>query len=110
MLAELRGYWEPQDISHHTKPIDGAVSAAMKKLGLENRFHEEQVFEAWLTMVDGFVAQNARPVALERKVLHIQCLHSTVRYELDRMKGTILERMQNEFGRDRIRDVRFRLG
>ena len=109
-LAQLRGYWEPQDVSKFEQDITTAVDKTMKGLGLKNRFNEEQVFDAWNELVDDFVAQNARPVTLQRKVLHIQVLHSTVHYELERMRGKILQKMQDRFGEEHIRDVRFRLG
>lgn len=109
-LAQLRGYWEPQDVSQYEQGIESAVTKTLKKLGLENRFNEEQVFEAWNEMVDSFVAENARPISMNRKILFIQVLHSTVYYELERMRGQILNKMQNRFGKENIRDVQFRLG
>lgn len=109
-LAELRGYWEPQDVSKYQQDIETVVGKTMKGLGLNDRFNEEQVFDAWNDLVDSFVAQNSRPIALQKKVLSIQVLHSTVHYELDRMKGQILAKMQAEFGAEHIREVRFRLG
>lgn len=109
-LAQLRGYWEPQDVSQYEQGIESAVTKTLKKLGLENRFNEEQVFEAWNEMVDSFVAENARPISMKRQVLFIQVLHSTVYYELERMRGQILNKMQNRFGKENIRDVQFRLG
>lgn len=109
-LAEWRGYWEPQDTSHFERDITDAVDRTMKGLGLENRFHEDQVFDAWNDLVDSFVAGNARPISLTRKTLYIQVLHSTVHYELERMRGQILQKMQERFGPENIRDVRFRLG
>ncbi len=109
-LAEWRGYWEPQDVSRFEHEIDDVVGKTMKGLGLRDRFNEEQVFEAWNTMVDSFLAQNAKPLGLERKVLIIQVLHSTVHYELERMKGQLLQRMQAHLGKENIRDIRFRLG
>ncbi|NLT69731.1 MAG: DUF721 domain-containing protein [Verrucomicrobiaceae bacterium] len=110
VLAEWRGYWEPQDVSQYEKRIESVVDKAMKGLGLKDRFHEEQIFDAWNGMVDSFIAANARPVVLERKVLSIQVLHSTVHYELERMKGQLLRRMQERFGTEHIREIRFRLG
>lgn len=109
-LAQLRGYWEPQDVSSFEQDMNGAVEKAMKDLGLESRFNEEQVFEAWNELVDSFVADNARPVSMNHKILYIQVLHSTVFYELERMRGQILKRMQDQFGAENIRDVRFRIG
>lgn len=110
VLAEWRGYWEPQDTSKYEDKIDTVVTKTLKGLGLKDRFHEEMVFEAWNEMVDDFIATQARPVSLERRVLAIQVLHATVHYELERMKGRILERMQARFGADKIREIRFRLG
>lgn len=109
-LAEWRGYWEPQDVSNYESTLATAVGKTMKGLGLSDRFNEEMVFEAWNEMVDGFVAANARPVSLERRVLSIQVLHSTIHYELERMKGELLRRMQERFGSEKIREIRFRLG
>lgn len=109
-LAELRGYWEPQDLDEYQNPLSTVVEKTFKGMGLQERFNEEQVFEAWSTVVNSFVADHARPVSLERGVLYIQVLHSAIHYELERMKGQILAKMQAEFGSHRIRDVRFRLG
>jgi len=110
VVAEWRGYWEPQDVSIYSHTVEEAVSQTMEGLGLNDRFHEEQVFEAWEELVDGFIAKNARPVTLHGKVLQIQVLHSTVYYELDRMKGLILRKMQDRFGEENIQEIRFRLG
>ncbi|HRQ87989.1 MAG TPA: DUF721 domain-containing protein [Bacteroidia bacterium] len=110
VLAEWRGYWEPQDMGRHEETIETVVSKTMKGLGLKDRFHEEMVFDAWNEMVDGFIAANARPVSLERRILFIQVLHATIHYELERMKGLLLARMQERFGSDKIAQIRFRLG
>lgn len=109
-LSQLRGYWEPQDVTKYEQEIEGVVALTMKGLGLKDRFNEEQVFDAWNDLVDSFVAKNSQPVALTNKVLSIQVLHSTVHYELERMKGQILQKMQAQFGAENIREVRFRLG
>ena len=109
-LAQLRGYWEPEDLSQYSHDVSKVVEGAMKSMGLKDRFNEEQVFEAWSTLVNPFIADHARPVSLEKKVLYIQVLHSTIHYELERMKGQILKKMQDAFGAHNIRDVRFRLG
>ncbi|MDF1656485.1 MAG: DUF721 domain-containing protein [Verrucomicrobiales bacterium] len=109
-LSQLRGYWEPQDTSEFEHTAESAVTKAMGSLGLNSRFNEEQVFDAWNVMVSTFIASHSRPIALHRKVLSIQVLHSTVFYELERMKGQILLKMQEQFGAENIRDVTFRLG
>lgn len=109
-LAQLRGYWEPQDTSEFEHTAGTAVEKALGGLGLQQRFNEEQVFDAWNQMVDAFVASHARPIALQRKVLSIQVLNSSVYYELERMKGQILKKMQDQFGAGNITGINFRLG
>lgn len=109
-LAQLRGYWEPQDVSKYTRDSETVVEKTLKDLGLEGRFNEDQIFDAWNHMVDDFIAHNAKPVGLQRGVLSIQVLHSTVHYELERMKGQLLAKMQRSFGRDSVKEIRFRLG
>jgi len=110
ILAEFRGYWEPEDLSEYTQAMSKVMVGALKGMGLEDRFNEEQVFAAWSTLVSPMIAEHARPISLERKVLFIQVLHSAIHYELERMKGQILSKMQAEFGAQHIRDVKFRLG
>ncbi|MEO0416455.1 MAG: DciA family protein, partial [Verrucomicrobiota bacterium] len=56
------------------------------------------------------IAQNARPVSLKKGALIIQVLHAPVYYELERFKGKILEKMQSEFGKDKVKRIQFRLG
>ncbi|MEM6278631.1 MAG: DUF721 domain-containing protein [Verrucomicrobiota bacterium] len=109
-LAQLRGYWEPQDTSGYEHTSESAVEKAIGNLGLQSRFDEEQVFDSWNAIVSNFVASHSRPGALQRRVLSIQVLHSTVFYELERMKGEILRKMQDRFGAEHIRDLKFRLG
>ncbi len=110
-IEEWRGYEEPADTAEHLRSMDKVVQKALRSFGLQKRFNEEQVFEAWHAIVTrSGLASAARPVALENRVLFIQVLNSSVYYELERMKGTILKKMQERFGPQHIREVRFRLG
>ena len=58
-LAQLRGYWEPQDVSKYLQDSESAVAKTLKGLGLKDRFNEDQVFDAWNHMVDEFAGENA---------------------------------------------------
>ncbi len=110
VLAEWRGIWEPQDLSKFNHDISSAVNSALKGMGLEERFAEDQIQAAWSRLGNPLLAQHARPVALENKILHIQVLHSSIYYEAERMKGQILALMQREFGAKNIKGLRFRMG
>lgn len=109
-LAAWRRYEEPPDLGRYQHDMAQAVAQTMKGLGLNDRFHEDQIFSAWGEVVGEFIAANARPIGLERSVLTIQVLNSSVHYEMERMKSTILAKMQDRFGKKHLREVRFRLG
>ena len=87
----------------HRLPIQPAITAQPKDLfmGL--------VKAAWEEAVGDFVARHSQPVGVNRKVLLVQVLQPAVHYTLERMKGQILERLQARFGKDHIRDIRFRI-
>lgn len=111
VLAEFRGYWEPEDTSHHAHDdLEKVVRSTLAKLGLQDRFDEDQVKAAWGEVVGDFVARNSQPVGVQRKVLLVQVLQPAVHYTLEREKGQILAKMQARFGASRIREVRFRIG
>lgn len=109
-LADFRGYWEPDDTSAfaHDRMAD-VVGSTLKRLGLKQRFDEDQVKAAWEEAVGDFVARHSQPVGVNRKILLVQVLQPAVHYTLERMKGQILERLQARFGKDHIRDIRFRI-
>ncbi len=110
-MAEFRGYWEPDDTSEFAHDdIGKVIGSTLKKLGLKDRFDEDQVKAAWREIVGEFVAQNSQPIGMNRKALLVQVLQPAVHYTLERMKGQILEKMQARFGRENIREVRFRIG
>ena len=111
VLAEFRGYREPDDTSgFEHDDLEKVVGSTLKKLGLKNRFDEDQVKAAWQEVVGDFVARNSQPAEMKGKVLFIQVLQPTVHYSLERMKGQILQKMQARFGAQHIRGVKFRIG
>jgi hypothetical protein len=110
-LSEFRGYREPDDTTAFAHDdINEVIGKTLKKLGLKNRFDEDQVRVAWEEVVGDFVSKNSQPMGVNRKVLLIQVLQPAVHYTLERMKGQILQKMQARFGKENIRDVRFRIG
>jgi hypothetical protein len=111
-LADFRGFWEPDDTKAFAHDdISSVIGSTMKKLGLKQRFDEDQVKAAWHEIVGDFVSRNSQPVGIgPRKVLLVQVLQPAVHYTLERMKGQILERMQERFGSENVRGVQFRIG
>jgi predicted nucleic acid-binding Zn ribbon protein len=111
-LAQLRGYWEPEEVDGFEKEAADILSKALNGLqaGLAERVAEEEVLAAWHDVVGDFVAQHSQPTKLDRRTLYVQVLQPAIHYTLERQKADILNRMQARFGKQTIRQLRFRIG
>ncbi|MCF6314412.1 MAG: DUF721 domain-containing protein [Verrucomicrobiales bacterium] len=111
LLAAWRGVWEPEDLSNYSRPVGEVMETAMQGLGLDRRLDQEAMVEAWAEVVGSNIANNARPIEVRRKVLIVQVLQPSIHYVLaQQMKGAILAKMQERFGKENIRDIDFRIG
>jgi predicted nucleic acid-binding Zn ribbon protein len=83
----------------------------MQRLGLKERLHENEVIEAWTSIVGEFIAAHSAPVALRQGVLYVRVLQPALHYELEQIsKADILRKLKQRFGVRTIREIRFRLG
>ncbi|MES2708440.1 MAG: DUF721 domain-containing protein [Verrucomicrobiota bacterium] len=87
------------------------VKRIMARAGLGERLAEEAVTREWATIVGAFLAGQSRPVGLRAGVLQVAVMQSAVLYDLERnLKRDILRRLQERFGRQVVKDVRFMPG
>ena len=83
----------------------------MTKLGLSERLQENDIFDAWQSIVGSFIAAHSAPAALRDGVLYVRVLQPALHYELEQIsKAEILRKLRQRFGGKVIRDLRFRLG
>lgn len=110
LLAAWRGVWEPEDLSNYSRSVADVMETALGGLGLDRRCDQEAMVEAWAEVVGSNIANNAQPVEVRRKVLIVHVLQPSIHYVLaQQMKGAILAKMQERFGRDKIKDIDFRI-
>lgn len=111
-LAQLRGYWEPEEVEDFEKDAATVLAKALNGLqaGLADRVAEEEVLSAWNDLVGSFVAEHSQPIRLDRKTLYVQVLQSAIHYTLERQKADLLQKLQTRFGARTIRQLRFRVG
>lgn len=111
LRMELRGIYEPADLRGFERDVSDVVRKVMDRAGLGERLAEETVSREWEGMVGAFLAGQSRPVGLRSGVLQVAVLQSSVRYDLERNhKRDILRRLQERFGRQVVKDVRFMPG
>lgn len=88
--------------------ISEVLGKLLPKLGIENRIKEGDILHAWVGIVGDFIAQHSQPERLEKGVLYVRVIQSSVRYELDRVwKPEIIRKLRERFGEKTIREVKF---
>ena len=93
------------------KELAVEVGQVLKGFGLDEKFTENEVRNAWKGIVGEFISQHTRPHSLIGRVLEVRVLQPSILYTLEReMKPRILSKLQAEFGRKAIKEVKFRIG
>ncbi len=83
----------------------------MKKLGLEQRLQQSQVFYLWPQIVGNDIARHAQPVALRHGYLIIIVDHPIWLQELKRYhKDLMLQKIRAAIGPRAVKDLTFRIG
>jgi len=94
-----------------TSPASKLVPLAMKRLGLEQRLQQSQVFHLWPAIVGADIARHAQPVSLRNNLLVVAVDHPVWLQELSRYhKPLIVQKVQERVGKKTIRDIVFRIG
>jgi len=111
VLSEWRGYREKAAPADRMQSVGDALEGVMRKLGLQERLTEGQIFKAWKEIVGDWFALHTCPDRIRDGVLYVRVVQSTVHYELDRnCKARIIQKLKARFGAGRVRDIRFRIG
>ena len=83
----------------------------MLQFGLSERLKENEVIDAWKSIVGEFIAAHSSPVSLRSGVLFVRVLQPALHYQFEQIsKPEILRKLKQRFGSKIIRDIRFRLG
>jgi predicted nucleic acid-binding Zn ribbon protein len=108
VLADWRGVYLPPDLTGYERKVGDVVGRILKRAGIEDRLNHEEVAADWTSTVGDFLAKHSRPVSLRRGVLQVAVLQAAVRYDLERRwKRDILLRLQERYGAQKVRDVKF---
>ena len=110
-IAEWRGLPEKKLRPDKWQAPGDLLPKLMKELGLSERLHETEVFDAWKLIVGDFIAAHSAPVSLRAGVLFVRVLQPSLHYQFETIsKAEILRKLKQRFGAKVIRDLRFRVG
>ncbi len=111
VIAEWRGLPDDRFPKETAQPIGPLIEKLLGSLGLSQRIREGEIKTAWEAVVGEFLAKHAAPASLNQGVLIVHVLQPTVHFELERVwKRTLLKKLQERFGQNTVREIRFRLG
>jgi len=114
LRARVLHEWQPFGINPNIptgSPASQLVPQVMKKLGLEQRLQQSQVFFLWSEIVGSDIARHAQPVSLRNGLLVVTVDHPVWLQELSRYhKPLMLQKVQERVGKKAVRDICFRIG
>ena len=97
-------------LPRNDKSLEELIPAVIKRMGREQDYWVKDLEKRWTEVAGAAVAQATRPGLYERKQLTVYVNHSMWLMELERNgKQQLLENLQEAFGADNIRNVRFQL-
>ena len=114
LRARVLHEWQPFGVNPDIptgSPASHLVPQVMKKLGLEERLRQSQVFFSWPEIVGSDIARHAQPVSLRNGLLVVTVDHPVWLQELSRYhKPLMLKKVQERIGKKAVRDICFRIG
>jgi predicted nucleic acid-binding Zn ribbon protein len=111
VIAEWRGLPERKRRPDKWQAPADLLPKLMQQLGLKERLHEAEVFDAWKQVVGDFIATHSAPVSLREGVLFVRVLQPALHYQFETIsKSEILRKLKLHFGGKTIRDLKFRIG
>lgn len=81
----------------------------MKRLGLQQRLWESQLFQRWADIVGEFNARICQPDGLRNARLTVTVSHPAYIQELRPHKALLLRKIQERFGKTAVREIIFRV-
>ncbi len=92
------------------QPIRSVLENTLKSLEIDVPLKSYSILGAWNEIVGATVAAHSQPRSIRNRILFIDVTHSTWMQQLQFLKPTLLEKVNNFLGEPLIQDIRFKLG
>jgi hypothetical protein len=90
--------------------IRSILEKSLKSLEIDVPLKSYSILGAWKEIVGESVALQTQPRAIRNRILFVDVSHPTWMQQLQFLKSTLLENINNFLGEAHIQDIRFRLG
>ena len=100
----------PKRKSAGPAPVGDVLRGIFSGLDAKKALSEEAIRGAWADAAGPRGARHARPVSLAQKVLRVEVDSPGWMQELTLNKRRVLKKLQTHIGKDKIQEIRFRIG
>ena len=90
--------------------IRSILEDTLKALEIDVPLKTYSILGAWSEIVGESVAEHSQPRSIRNRILFLDVSHSTWMQQLQFLKPTLLEKVNNFLGEPLIQDIRFKLG
>ncbi len=90
--------------------IRSILEGTLKSLEIDVPLKSYSILGAWKEIVGESVALHTQPRTIRNRILFIDASHPTWIQQLQFLKPTLLEKINNFLGEPHIQDIRFKLG
>jgi len=85
------------------KPLDSVLLRSLKDLNLDEKMNEKLLIKFWRNMFGNSIINATNNIVFKNNGLTIYINSSVIKSELIMLKAVILEKFQNQFGKENIR-------
>jgi hypothetical protein len=90
--------------------IRSILEDTIRALEIDVQLKTYSILGAWGEIVGESVAEHSQPRSIRNRILFLDVSHSTWMQQLQFLKPTLLEKVNNFLGEPLIQDIRFKLG
>jgi hypothetical protein len=92
-------------------PLKGVLNHLFTQLSSEEHKERSGLVDCWPEIVGGKISARTKPSFSADNRVWVRVDDSVLAFELShRYKTTILKRLQNQFGEEKVKDIRFIVG
>lgn len=110
ILREWRGGDEPERLDERIHEPGEFLATILRDAGADEGIDEERLRAVWSQVAGEMVARHTSPDSLKRGCLTLKVLQPAMRFQLEQMKGRLLQNLRAELGEDVVKSIRFSLG
>lgn len=81
------------------------IDKLLEEIGIRGEVEEKQLLDAWVSVAGDFIAKNSKPESLKNGVLVIRVVQPALRFQLEQMKGKLLNNLKRELSEVPVKTI-----